>query len=91
MAECKDPGVLVPVVNRNKCEGKNDCVEICPYHVFELRKLADAEKKSLSVVGRIKSFFHGYQQAFVIAPEACHSCGLCVTACPEKAIKLEAA
>jgi 4Fe-4S ferredoxin len=24
----------------------------------------------------------------VIKPDACHACGLCVTACPEKAITL---
>jgi NAD-dependent dihydropyrimidine dehydrogenase PreA subunit len=37
---------------------------------------------------RIKSFVHGHKKAFVIAPEQCHACGLCVKACPEKAIKL---
>lgn len=88
--ECKEPGKLVPVINRNKCEGKKDCVEVCPYHVFEMGKLDDTQRRSLSTVGRIKSFFHGYKQAMVIAPEACHACGLCVTACPEKAIKLSA-
>lgn len=40
-AECKqDPGVFVPIINRSRCEGKEDCVEICPYHVFEMGTLA---------------------------------------------------
>jgi NAD-dependent dihydropyrimidine dehydrogenase PreA subunit len=88
--ECKDAGVVVPVIDRNRCEGKNDCVEVCPYHVFEVRKLDDADKRTLSLPGRLKSFFHGYKQAFVVDAAACHNCGKCVTACPEKAIKLQA-
>jgi 4Fe-4S ferredoxin len=86
--DCKEPGVLVPVIDRNRCEGKKDCVEVCPYKVFEMGKLDEAQRKTLSTTGRIKSFFHGYRQAFVVRPEDCHACGLCVTACPEKAIKL---
>ena len=91
MADCKEAGKLVPVIDRNRCEGKKDCVEVCPYHVFEVRKLDAGERRSLSLPGRLKSFFHGYQQAFAVAADACHACGLCVTACPEKAIKLQAA
>jgi ferredoxin len=35
---CKEgPKAVVPVVDLNKCEGKNDCVEVCPYDVFEMR------------------------------------------------------
>jgi len=88
--DCKDAGVVVPVIDRNRCEGKNDCVEVCPYHVFKLGMLDEAEKRALSLPGRIKSFFHGYRQAFVVDAAACHACGLCVTSCPEKAIKLQA-
>jgi NAD-dependent dihydropyrimidine dehydrogenase PreA subunit len=88
MSECKDPGVLSPRIDRNRCEGKAKCVEVCPYDVFELRKLAVEERAALSFGGRIKAFFHGYEQAFVIDPALCHACGECVTACPEKAIRL---
>jgi NAD-dependent dihydropyrimidine dehydrogenase PreA subunit len=91
MADCKEAGALVPVIHRDRCEGKKDCVEVCPYHVFQIGTLDADQRRTLSLPGRIKSFFHGYRQAFVIAPEACHGCGLCVTACPEKAIKLTAA
>ncbi|WP_113707468.1 hypothetical protein [Klebsiella michiganensis] len=28
---CKrPPGEIVPVIDRNRCEGKGDCVEVCP-------------------------------------------------------------
>ncbi len=86
--ECKDAGVVRPIIDRNRCEGKADCVEVCPYGVFEIRKLEPAERSELSFGGRMKGFFHGYQQAFAVKAEECHACGLCVTACPEKAITL---
>jgi 4Fe-4S ferredoxin len=88
MTDCKEPGVLAPRIDRNKCEGKADCVEVCPKHVFEIRKLPLEERGKLSFVGRLKAWAHGYDQAFVIDPALCHWCGACVTACPEKAIKL---
>ena len=39
-------------------------------------------------VGWIKALGHGGKQAFAERAEACHACGLCVTACPEQAIRL---
>ena len=86
--DCKDPGVLVPLINRNKCEGKEDCVRVCPYHVFEMRTLTAEDKLPMSFLGKLKARAHGNRQAFVKAPQDCHACGLCVTACPEKAITL---
>ena len=90
MTDCKGPGRLVPVIDRNRCEAKGPCVEVCPYDVFEVRPLGDAERQGMSLVGRLKAWAHGNRQAFVIDPDACHACGLCVTACPEKAIRLQA-
>ena len=82
------PGRFAPVIDRNACEAKADCVRVCPYHVFEIRRLAPEEKRGLSFVGRIKLFAHGGKQAFAVNAEACHACGLCVKACPEDAIRL---
>jgi len=88
-AECPGaPGRVVPVIDRNRCEGKQDCVRVCPYEVFEMRTLAADDKAALSLVGRLKAWAHGNRQAFAVNGDACHACGLCVEACPEKAIRL---
>lgn len=87
--DCKQPaGQFAPRIDRNKCEGKEDCVRACPYQVFEIGTLAPADRHQLSLKGRIKGFAHGYRQAFAVRAELCHSCGLCVSACPERAITL---
>jgi NAD-dependent dihydropyrimidine dehydrogenase PreA subunit len=90
-ARCRPtPGRLVPVVDRNRCEAKADCVRVCPYDVFELRPLTADEKAAQSFLGRLKTIVHGGKQASVARPEDCRACGLCVTACPERAIRLVA-
>ena len=87
--DCKpDAGALVPVIDRNRCEAKGDCLEVCPYDVFEIRRLSGDEKRGLSFLGRIKAVAHGGKQAFTVRADQCHSCGACVTACPEHAITL---
>lgn len=87
--ECKpDAGVIVPVIDRNRCEGKADCVEVCPYGVFVVEKITDADWATLSFGGKVKSFVHGKKTAYTPNASACRACGLCVTACPEKAIQL---
>jgi NAD-dependent dihydropyrimidine dehydrogenase PreA subunit len=88
VADCKDAGVLAPVIDRDRCEGKADCVRVCPYHVFEIRVLSRAERGELSLVGRLKAWAHGNRQAFAVRAADCHACGQCVTACPERAIQL---
>ena len=90
-AECRhEAGRLAPVVNRNKCEGKHDCVDVCPYHVFEVRRIDDADFAALGLLGKLKSMAHGRKTAYTPRAADCHGCGLCVAACPEKAIKLAA-
>ena len=87
-AECKEVGLLAPVIDRNRCEGKEDCVRVCPYSVFEIQVLSASERAGLSFLGRTKAFFHGYRQAFAVRADQCHACGACVSACPEHAITL---
>ena len=83
-----EPGKVAPVVDRNRCEAKADCVRVCPYDVFEIRPLTEADRRGLSWLGKIKSWAHGNKQAYVVHPEACQACQLCITACPEKALSL---
>jgi NAD-dependent dihydropyrimidine dehydrogenase PreA subunit len=89
-ASCKEPGRLVPVIDSRRCEAKADCVRVCPYDVFTVRRLTDRERAQLSLLTRLKVFVHGGKQAFVERGPDCHACGKCVTACPEKAIQLRA-
>jgi NAD-dependent dihydropyrimidine dehydrogenase PreA subunit len=85
-----DAGRVAPVIDRKRCEAKADCVRVCPYGVFEIHRLAPAERAELSFVGRMKLLVHGGKQAFAVHADACHACGLCVQACPERAIRLAA-
>ena len=88
-SSCKeDAKTVVPVIDLNKCEGKKDCVAVCPYDVFEMAAIDDKQFRELKFVAKIKTLVHGRDKAYVVNPDLCHSCGLCVSACPEKAIKL---
>jgi 4Fe-4S ferredoxin len=90
--DCKfAPGFMTPVIDPMRCEAKGPCVPICPYDVLAIRVVPDAEKAKLPFFGRVRLFVHGGKQAFAVDPDACHGCGLCVQACPEKAIKLQRA
>src|SRR4051812_17015210 len=84
-----EAGRVRPVIDRSRCEGKADCERVCPYGVFALRKLTGVERAPLSFLARVKLFVHGGKQAFAVKAEECHACGKCVSACPEKAIRLE--
>jgi NAD-dependent dihydropyrimidine dehydrogenase PreA subunit len=88
-ADCKhEAGIFAPVIDRNRCEAKADCLRVCPYDVFEIAELSAEDKRSLSLVGRLKAWAHGGRQTFAVRADACHGCGLCVEACPEDAIRL---
>ncbi len=82
------PGSHAITVDRGRCEGKGDCVEVCPYGVFEVRRIADADFARLGLLAKLKSYAHGKQSAYTPNLAACQACGLCVAACPEKALTL---
>ena len=95
MADECDPsparaGKVAPVIDRNRCEGKADCVRVCPFGVFRIDVLSSEQRKTLTWRGRLKAWAHGGRQALVVRGDECHACQLCVSACPEQAIRLAA-
>jgi NAD-dependent dihydropyrimidine dehydrogenase PreA subunit len=84
----KEPGEIVPIVNFGKCEGKADCVTVCPESVFVIRRIEREDFQSLGPLQKLKLRFHGMAVAYTPNADACRACGLCVTACPERAITL---
>jgi NAD-dependent dihydropyrimidine dehydrogenase PreA subunit len=82
------PGEFAPTVDRSRCEGKAECVDVCPVHVFEVRRMDDADFARLGLFARLKSIAHERKTAYTPNASACEACGKCVEACPEKAIKL---
>jgi NAD-dependent dihydropyrimidine dehydrogenase PreA subunit len=88
-AGCKqEPGVIAPIIDLKRCEGKGDCLSVCPENVFEIRRIDEPDYLSLGLMHRLKLRVHGMKVAYTPNANACRSCGLCVTACPERAIKL---
>jgi NAD-dependent dihydropyrimidine dehydrogenase PreA subunit len=83
-----EPGRYVPLIARERCEGKADCVTVCPYGVFEVRTIEPRDFLELSLRGKLKSLAHRRRSAYTPRADACQACGLCVVACPEKAITL---
>jgi 4Fe-4S ferredoxin len=83
-----EAGRVVPVIDRGRCEGKSDCVEVCPFHVFEVRTMDPADFAALGFFAKLKSRAHGKQTAYTPHADQCHACNACVDACPEKAIRL---
>lgn len=56
--------------------------------MFEVGRITDEDFAGLSFLGRLKSRAHGRKTAYTPRADACRACGLCVVACPEKAIRL---
>ena len=86
---CNAPGgSWVPAIDHRRCEGKRDCVDVCPNDVFEVRRMDDDDFASLGFTGKLRSIAHGRVTAYTPRASSCHACGLCVVACPEHAITL---
>lgn len=89
-AACKqEAGTIIPVVSLKRCEGKGDCMEVCPENVFQIRRIDDSDYQNLGTLQKFKLRVHGMQVAYTPNADACRACGLCVSACPEHAITLK--
>jgi 4Fe-4S ferredoxin len=77
-----------PVVDHARCEAKRECVAVCPYDVFEVRRIDVGDFAALGAVGKLRSRAHRRMTAYPVHADQCHECGLCVTACPEDAVTL---
>ena len=84
------PGAYRPRVDPGRCEGKADCVAVCPHDVFEIGPIDEAVFRGLPLRARLKVWVHGKITAHIPNADACQACGLCVAACPEQAITLVA-
>jgi 4Fe-4S ferredoxin len=87
----QDPGVVGPLVELGRCEGKGDCVRVCPENVFQVRRIHEADYRTLNLLHKFKLRVHRMQVAYTPNADACRACSLCVTACPEQAITLRRA
>jgi 4Fe-4S ferredoxin len=88
-SDCNNgPGIIAPIVDLRRCEGKGDCVRVCPENVFQLRRVDAADYAALPLLNKIKMRVHGMQVAHTPNADACRGCSLCVSACPEHAITL---
>lgn len=83
------PGVLRPVVDPARCEGKAACADVCPVDVFEIVRIPADTYRALPLLARFKVWAHGMKTAATPNVAACEGCGLCVSACPEHAIRLQ--
>ncbi len=72
-------------VDYHACEGKVTCLEVCPTDVFQMQPTTVRHP-----LFWLKIKLHGGKQAVAMDEPACIGCMECVTACPEKAIVVEA-
>ncbi len=86
---CAAPtGTYRPVIDHARCEGKRDCVDVCPNDVFEVRRIDDTAAGRSGTWPASRSGAHGRLSAYTPGADDCRACGLCVVSCPEQAIVL---
>jgi NAD-dependent dihydropyrimidine dehydrogenase PreA subunit len=79
-----------PVVDHSRCEAKRDCVDVCPFDVFEVRRMDVDDFTALGLLGKLRTTAHRRMTAYPVRADQCQECGKCATACPEGAITLVA-
>jgi len=74
-------------INLNRCENKQECVEVCPTNVFDMVK----PPAGLGLIARFKIRVHGGLVATATREPQWIGCMACVNACPEHAIEVDEA
>jgi 4Fe-4S ferredoxin len=80
-------GSWAPVIDLRHCKACGKCVEVCPNGVIEIRNINLTDYERLGWFARMKIRHHDMQIACVIHSDDCQSCGQCLKACREHAIR----
>jgi len=81
-------GTFAAPIDHARCEGKRDCIDVCPNDVFDVRRIDRHDYQELGRLARLKVRAHGMITAYAPNADDCRACGLGVVACPEQAIIL---
>ncbi len=55
-----------PVVDHGRCEAKRDCVRVCPYDVFEVRRMDPDDFTALGLLGKLRTTAHRRMTAYPV-------------------------
>jgi ferredoxin len=69
----QDPGVIGPLVELGRCEGKGDCVRVCPENVFQVRRIDAADYRTLNLLHKLKLRVHGMEVAYTPNADTCRA------------------
>ena len=84
-------GLFAPSIDIGRCEGMGKCIAVCPEDVFGLLPIEPEDRASLTPLQKLKLFALGGKVAYALSANRCRACGLCVDACPGRAITLQSA
>lgn len=57
------PGVVRPIVDPARCEGKAACLPVCPVGVFEIVRIPASVYMDLPLFAKFKIWVHGMKTA----------------------------
>jgi NAD-dependent dihydropyrimidine dehydrogenase PreA subunit len=69
--QCRpEAGKVFPVIDRNRCDGKQDCVAVCPFDVFAMQRITAFDIVAMPVQPRKAHKLIGKWQAFTASSPA---------------------